>query len=414
MMNTYWLYLEPYTFAFHNKQKVVFYNTINGKYLTYHYSDHEWLEDTVHKLDNPSNGYGTLISGTEMEKMNPMIEDLRNSFSGDCIPLENKENLPFIFKPFCRVMEDKLAKMEHVGAEVGENYAMEVLTNLNEVTFFLGPDKEEYGQAVDYPYYRQFIHSLDYPCSTPLTLEEYSRLITLLRNIGIGTLNLVLNESAHEIFHVMLPLLYECEFKINLYVNDRELTLLHSVDFSEHFHLVVNVHHADARIMDNLMKYDNKSDTLCNIIVSSEEELQSAMQWNGNVSILPYYNGNNNDFFKEFIYSDLETILETPIDKQTIFRRQTLNEEFFGKLFILSNGDVFSNMNAQPVGNIKNVSLAQLVYEELHSTTSWFKMREYGRCKDCVNKYLCPSISNYEWVIGKPDLCHVNEMNQII
>ena len=407
MMNTYWLYLEPYTFVFHNKKKAVFYNTTNGKYLAYHYSDHEYLEDIVLKLDNPSNGYGTLISEMEIKRMNPIIENLRDSFTGDCIPVDTEDNLPFIFKPLCRVMEDKISKMEHVGNEIGENYAMEVLTNLNEVTLFLAPDKQECGQDSDYPYYHQFIHSLDYPCNTPLTLKEYSQLIAQLCNIGIGTLNLVLNESACDVFHEILPLLCECECKVNLYINDRDLKMLHSMATPQHFQYIVNVHHLNQELLNDWMKNYKMFDIHWNFIVASETDLQKASQWDDNVSILPYYNGSNNDFFENFVYSDLDTILNTQIDKQTIFRRQILNEEFFGKLFILSNGDVFSNMNTQPIGNIKNVSLAQIVYEELHSTTSWFKLREYGKCKDCVNKYLCPSISNYEWVIGKPDLCHI-------
>lgn len=183
--------------------------------------------------------------------------------------------------------------------------------------------------------------------------------------------------------------------------------MLHTMATPKHFQYIVNVHHLKQELLNDWIKNYKMFDIHWNFIVTSETDLQKASQWDDNVSILPYYNGSNNDFFENFVYSDLDTILNTQIDKQTIFRRQILNEEFFGKLFILSNGDVFSNMNAQPIGNIKNVSLAQIVYEELHSTTSWFKLREYGRCKDCVNKYLCPSISNYEWVIGKPDLCHI-------
>lgn len=105
----------------------------------------------------------------------------------------------------------------------------------------------------------------------------------------------------------------------------------------------------------------------------------------------------------------MDDLLESPIEKQTIFRRQALNENFFGKLFILPSGEAFSNMNGKPLGNLKNAPLGQVVYNEFNDSKSWLLTRDTntGNCFECQNRYLCPSISNYEMVIGKTNLCHM-------
>lgn len=122
---------------------------------------------------------------------------------------------------------------------------------------------------------------------------------------------------------------------------------------------------------------------------------------------MPYFNGNNIAFFKDFVFNGLEDIIGEPISKKTIFRRQTLNENFFGKLIVLPSGDVYANVNCPPVGNILFDSVAKLVYEEMTNSTAWFMLRNAGECNDCINRHLCPSISNYELVTGIMNMCYI-------
>ena len=96
-----------------------------------------------------------------------------------------------------------------------------------------------------------------------------------------------------------------------------------------------------------------------------------------------------------------------PIGKQQIFTRQVMNENFFGKLTIMPNGDVYANVNVKVLGNLKSNSLNELVYKEMSQKESWFLKRENQPCCDCVYKLLCPSPSNYELAIGKMNLCTI-------
>lgn len=84
-----------------------------------------------------------------------------------------------------------------------------------------------------------------------------------------------------------------------------------------------------------------------------------------------------------------------------------MNENFFGKLTIMPNGDVYANVNANVLGNLKSNSLNELVYKEISQKESWFLKRENKPCSDCAYKLLCPSPSNYELAIGKMNLCNI-------
>lgn len=96
-------------------------------------------------------------------------------------------------------------------------------------------------------------------------------------------------------------------------------------------------------------------------------------------------------------------------DRQAIrishsFIRQTLNIADFGKLYIEPDGKVYANLNDKSIGMIDN-SPHDLVYRELTEGNAWLHIRNEEPCCECVYQWLCPSPSNYERVIGKPNLC---------
>lgn len=103
-----------------------------------------------------------------------------------------------------------------------------------------------------------------------------------------------------------------------------------------------------------------------------------------------------------------EDILQSNYDKQDIFAHQVMNTNFWGRLSVLPDGKVYSNLNHPPLGTLKD-RVYDLIVDEMTSKRAWRWIRdEVSPCKDCLFRYLCPSPSNYELVIGKPNLCHVN------
>ena len=408
MMKNHWLYLEPYTFIFHNDEKVVFYNSTNGSYLSYFFSNYSHLSYIISELERPENGYGVLLDDSLVVELYKIIEDLRNSYSGDCILISKNTQLPYIFMPKFRIMEKNMINIDSSSEAIKEKYGAEILNNLNEVTLFVDSDAILYGQYQDYPYCNQFIHSLHYKCENSIPDSVYLMLIKQLEKIGIGKLNIVLSHENTDFITRYSSILNTCEFTICIYVNYEYMDLIMQIEEINNFYLVINIHELSnlSKLKRDISKYRAREMTW-NVIVRSTEELMAVHDFE-EITIIPYYNGINNDFFEEFIYNTIETILEYPLDKQSIFRRQTLNENFFGKLYILPNGDTYANLNEASIGNINEDSLAKMIFLEMNHSSAWFKLRNEGKCKTCVNRYLCPSPSNYEFVIGKPNLCHIH------
>lgn len=127
------------------------------------------------------------------------------------------------------------------------------------------------------------------------------------------------------------------------------------------------------------------------------------------VEIHPFYNGNNLSFFEENIFMEENDIFSRSQQMREIFRNKKVNKNFFGKLYIFPDGEVKANMNTLSLGNIKNYDILNLINKELIYNTAWRRIRNEYPCDKCLNKFICPPISNYEIVLNKLNLCQVNK-----
>ena len=203
----------------------------------------------------------------------------------------------------------------------------------------------------------------------------------------------------------------ESGFKKHLYLDFSFLSDEY-IEFMQQTNLIleVQVHltEVDERIIESMRRYS--CDTVkWNLIVSEYSDMECLDSWNfpeeALIQVCPFYSGNNLSFFQDFVFTDLQDILAVPIDRKTIFRHKALNDIFFGKLTIFPSGEVYANVNYPALGNIQNSSLKELVYKELTEGNAWLKVRSNEKpCNQCINKSLCPSISNYELVIGRYNL----------
>ncbi|WP_455649564.1 TIGR04150 pseudo-rSAM protein, partial [Enterocloster citroniae] len=133
----------------------------------------------------------------------------------------------------------------------------------------------------------------------------------------------------------------------------------------------------------------------------------------GNFVIKPIYTGSNIDFFKNNIFLTKEDILSSIYSIKDFFIKQSMNISDFGKLNIMSNGDVYANLNHPVLGNIYKNSIIEIVQKEITEGKSWFRIRNEQPCTDCLYQWLCPSPSDYELIIKQPNLCHVkNKINK--
>ncbi|WP_368163597.1 TIGR04150 pseudo-rSAM protein, partial [Bacteroides cellulosilyticus] len=289
-----------------------------------------------------------------------------------------------------------------------------ILQNLHEVTLFF-PSSCIQSCAACSSYYRQMNH-----CTTchedALKIEDYIHLLHQFQVCGIQRVNLLAggNPLQNRYTRNLSIDFTGSTFKKHLYL---EYNFLNNeyIEFAQQTNSILEilVHSGDLnnQLAESMQKYQHDM-VRWNLIVSAETDLEQLdrliLPENILIQIRPFYNGSNYNFFHDFVFFDLQDILVEPIDRKTIFRHKVLNDNFFGKLTIFPSGEVFANVNCSTIGNIQKSSLKELVYKELTELETWLKVRSKETpCKQCINKDLCPSISNYELVIGKNNLCNI-------
>ena len=408
--NDYWFYLEPYTFVFQGNDKFVIYNTLNSEYIDCSLYDNA-AQHIVKELYLSNKNYCIGINKNLLNdnSFNDFLSKISHSFSGGIVI--NKGQAPFIFKPVLRIYYDPAKsdlKDEHL-------LGLNTLLYLHEVSFYLENTEnlQEYSDC-----FKQFL----YPKNTKkqrLAICHYQSIIEQLAICQIDKVNIIPGNMEHTSFLMeLLDLCHHYNLKTNVIMPYKRYV---HTDLSHFFinpklTLKVLIHFPiDIKELENQMSLPENSNIVWCMILAGDEDAASidkiAYSDTVNIEVLPWYKGNNMPFFRKYVFNTLDDIIGIPLSKQTIFRRQVLNENFFGKLIICPDGQVYANANFPPVGNLLEQKLTQIVYNEIcNPSNAWFMTREKNStvCRLCANRYLCPSISNYEIVTGIHNMCYLN------
>ena len=402
---SFWLYLEPYTLIFKGKGATVVYNTLNGCYLRF-------VDDVVVKILDDllllDKGYCIPVN-IKMAKNRfviSFIRKIRSTFSGDIFVDRNMQenNKPFIFLPKLCLYHD----VERIKKEQGKSLGEVILRNLTDVTCFL-PGVCTHSCKFCSFYCKQFVHCSKFDSIKKMTIDDYRELFERLEVAGLSKLNLVLNSLSLQFLQSLLTELKKYTFEVEFYLDVKNIDQNIKYILMDNYRINISISLFDynkKEISDLVSSYNNDN-IYWNCILDNNTCFDMLDDSNYNITLLPFYNGENELFFSENVYISMSDILDSTVSKQQIFRRQILNEFYFGKLIILPSGDTYANINLLPLGNILENSLASILLNEFENSTSWLKLRDGEICGKCENRYLCPSISNYEFVIGKENLCHV-------
>lgn len=123
-----------------------------------------------------------------------------------------------------------------------------------------------------------------------------------------------------------------------------------------------------------------------------------------NVRYVPVYNGYNGKFFMDNVFLREKDILASRLSRRQVFMHQVLNTEFFGRLSIMPDGKVYSDLTSPPLGTISD-SVYDLILKEMDLNHSWRRIRDRGQCAECLYRYLCPSPSIYEKLMDINCIC---------
>lgn len=409
---THWFYLESYTFLFYSKNQYVIYNTLNSTYIDCSLYG-KTINTVLSILHNTNKTYCVGIYEYQLRdsQFTEFIKKIRNTFSGDII--KNIRGIPpFISKPILRILHHPNNPKTKEYNLLGEN----ALFHLHEVTFYL----ENQGFDLNPMYkdcYKQFLYPT-YTEKQKLSHAKYLEIIEQLSICQIDKINIIpATIEKKELFFYLLSLSRQYSIKTQIILPYKKYNKedLKQLLINPQFSIMIMVHlPVDYEELNSYINLFNEYNITWSLIASNKNDVIFLSKNNlgkfTNVDYIPWYTGDNMDFFKEYIYNDFKDIIEQKNTKQHIFRKQILNDNLFGKLTIFPTGEVYSNVNFPTIGNIQDQKLSEIVYSEIENYFKpWFFTRDYVSCKNCVNKYLCPSISNYEIVANEYNMCYLNQ-----
>lgn len=411
-IDTLWLYLEPYTFISEDTEHFFFYNANSPKGISFH--KNEAINRIINELQNIENLYSVKIDVEDLnnEQLYYFVETIQAGGYGDII--EGELAKPLLMPPFLN-LQKSVERLKQHDISLGEN----ILSYLHSVAIYINGTCHQ--NCKECP--KEFKQHLS------CTKSEQTLNMDVLRNflLTISYTAPSISILGGNIFHYtelreLLHFLKEMNFTHTLLTNWRNIPENPEIlDLLSHKLLRLKILINDTYRLNSIIALaekikQNNINQSWEVIVTSLSEYEDAIMLSQQLSnrhiklaIKPFYNGENNTFFEDNIFIDSEDLNTIEWSRQDIFALQELNTNDFGKITILSDGKVYANINHKPIGNIED-SIGEMLCKELESGTSWRRTRyRVPPCSECRFKLICPSPSNYELVIGKPNLCHIRK-----
>ncbi len=413
----YWLYIDSYVHISIRGGRVLLYNSYNGQILEY---DDREIINLVRRLLVSRNLRVIGLSRGQLQ--HPLIasfaEDLRRSFMGDLIDRNDSMGKPIQMPPIVKIQKDvKYLKGEKVRS-VGED----LVSYLSELSIYLNDDCNQ-GCSVCPNAYKQFL------CCTVgkskqkgLPVEQVIGFLNRMKGSSLSRLNLLggdpfayhgLEDLAAVLKQLRIPEMIIYAHYRNLAqstVAPRIMESLKSLGIRFRIPVTFPIHKPSlARALDLTGEMGkmlfiiqdeaqfNEAEQLCELYSLEEPLFQ------------PLYNGKNLELFEQNIYIEREDIMEARPGMREIYSRQAVNPLDFGRLTILSNGSVYANVNASRLGKLGKDSGYDILFKEMERGKSWRRLRSrVAPCKGCNYQLLCPPLSNYNYALGKADLCTIH------
>lgn len=376
-MEKYWLMIEPYVYINIAEEGLLLYNTLDGVTIE---SKESEIMALVRELLSEENVGVVELDASSLDRMaiQSFVQELREKYVGDVIDqsllkVKPVQVLPIINYPQWR------------GNGCDFDFLEDWSTMLLEVTAHLD-------RSTDLVRLAAYLQVL--PENTAIVLEgDPSIFSDALLWEGI------VRRSA--------PKTIACSYKHCASLTKNSLNGF-GYQITVHFPVDLGCWEAAVqwgRSLGDLVSYrfEVASETDCQAAVGLAED--AAIE---KYQLFPVYTGNNLDFFRKNVFLTHEDILATRLTMRDFFRRRAINENDFGKLHILPNGDIYANRHYPALGNVATHDFLTIIQKEIKEGCSWLRIRNQEPCANCLYRDLCPSPSDYELEIGCPNLCLVN------
>lgn len=403
----YWLEIQPYVFYFKNDYSALLYNTISGKYIIVSDIDALAIIEEMYIKKN----LGVVEICEEQFKNIQIKKFINDSIQCEICKLTIKDindPKPIQLMPVLNLQKDIEKLSQDSERSIGEG----ILSYLSNITVFLNSicdQKCEYCLS----FKNQFFHCYKNVENEELDFELFVTFLNKIKYLPVRRLAITGgNILKYSKFDLLISFFKQNKIYPSFGLNYLNFKKEEVINLSEYLIEIfvsfpINEEKLKSVLEDNCKNHkiifaiSNEKEFLkANELISEHQSIEYEFQ--------PFFNGNNLNFFEKNVYIEKEDLFEDVVPQRIIFARQKLNTNFFGSLFLLPNGNIKTNMNNDHIGNIMQDDLSKIIEKEMLSTHSWRYIRNLSPCNQCLYQFLCPSPSNYEFVIGKPNLCHIN------
>ncbi|MBW6537174.1 MAG: TIGR04150 pseudo-rSAM protein [Mariniphaga sp.] len=407
-MKNKWIYIEPTVFIWQDSTHYLFYNAINSKKVFIPHNN--TINPIVQSLCIEKNSYCTKLDDdiSNNKEFEEFIDILSSNRLGNIITCYDSKR-PVNIPP--KLILDK--PVENIKTN-GEYFDPKILDDINELIIQLSGNCNINCKNCS-EFKLQLIH-----CSQSehtMSNEKIEQLIKQVKHLNLKKLNIIGGDLlSMKKFESIIDLLSSvCVKKIfNVHYHQLKLDKIQYLLNKDETSLVRICVHFDGIEQNQLLRQIEKvgkynARVLWSFIVSSENELEfcySILNKCKSIQheIKPFYNKNNEEFIREFVFVNQEDIDAINLNKREIFANQVLNRNYFGKITILANGKIFDNINFKVAGNIDDC-LEDVIHKIITEGRSWRWIRSNDICDNCLYKLICPPPSNLELVMKSKVIC---------
>ncbi|MBI9067212.1 MAG: hypothetical protein JEZ09_07965 [Salinivirgaceae bacterium] len=328
----------------------------------------------------------------------------------------NNSTPPIQFSPMPNIEQDNIDNFSD------QKIADEALMHLDELSIYLNDIYHHSADRIFEYSHKQTLCNMFNLSNEVLNENELIKFIQPLlylkniKRINILGGNIFLNSSFIKVFNAFESLNGFCQFCLYLNYFDIEpyLNYINKIKSFNNLKFIFCItSKTNLNEIKTILNYFTINEIKFNCLIESEADVnyfESLLDNKVSKLFTPIYNGNNYNFFSENVFLEKEDIHSIIINQNEVFSRMKLNTNNYGKLTILSNGEVYSNINKLSVGNIKTNNISEIVFNEIKHKNNWLLTRnDVAPCSNCNYNFLCPPISNYEFVLNKFNLCHIKK-----
>ncbi|MEF9987369.1 MAG: TIGR04150 pseudo-rSAM protein [Bacteroidales bacterium] len=389
------LTLYPDTFLWIKSETGLIYNS---KYFTlFEFKVTKNISNLCSRLLEFSNLYtievdSSVLCEDEQKFINKII-------SSKCGKLSPADTLIISLPPLLNIQKDVNKLIRDKSRGIGEG-VLKYFTSLTIQTGGEYKNNEYYKQTI-YPAHTNDLVSLE---TLSKILEEYSTPYLSLINIVIPNLKQCFDINAllkvlkyYKGICILTPVdTSNSEAILRIINEDVKVKLIYDNSESIHSKSLSDINGLSYKfIIRNIKEYNTYYNTVQELDLNKYEM----------VPVFDY----NMDFFEENVFLLKKDLIGSKLSRREVFIHQAINTNFFGNITIMPDCKVYSNVNCPAIGCITD-SVYDIILHELENNYAWRLLRTKEPCNECVWQWMCPSPSNYEFIIGKQNICSIKQL----